>query len=71
MPKRTEVIKKIGRAAESRGMSFDELREGANHTIYRLDGLMIPVGRHNEFTNRYAEDVYRECEAKLGKGRWR
>lgn len=71
MPKRTEVIKKIRRAAQARGMLFAELREGASHTIYSLDGLMIPVGRHNELTNRYAEDVYRECEAKLGKGWWR
>lgn len=33
--------------------------------------LMIPVDRHNEFTNRYAQDVYRECEAKLGRRWWR
>lgn len=71
MPKRTEVIRTIRQAAKARGMAFDELREGANHTIYSLDGLMIPVGRHNELTNRYAEDVYRECEAKLGKRWWR
>lgn len=71
MPKRTEVIKKVRQAAKARGKSFDRLREGANHTIYSLDGLMIPVGRHNEFTNRYAEDVYRECETKLGTRWWK
>jgi hypothetical protein len=71
MQKRTEVIKKIAKAAKAKGMSFEKLWQGANHTIYSLDGLMIPVGRHNEFTNRYAEDVYRECEAKLGKRWWR
>ena len=71
MPRRAEVLKKIGRAAKQRGLSFVVLREGGNHTIYSLDGLMIPIGRHAEFTNRNAETIYKECENKLGKGWWR
>lgn len=71
MPKRAEVLKKIGRAARRRGLTFVVLREGRNHTIYSLDGLMIPIGRHVEFTNRNAETIYRECEEKLGRGWWR
>lgn len=56
--------------AKAQGISFDELRDGANHTIYNLDGLMIPIGRHNESMNLYTEDVYREYEAML-RERWR
>jgi hypothetical protein len=71
MPKRTEVIKIIERAASARQMAFTVKRRGSNHDIYSLDGLTVPVGRHSEFTNRYAETIYKECEAKLGKGWWR
>lgn len=68
MPKRSEII--ITKAAKAAGLKFVIVREG-RHTIYSLDGLLIPIGRHNEFGNRYAETVYKECEPKLGKGWWR
>jgi hypothetical protein len=71
MPKRTEIIQKITKAAKAAGMSFEIIREGANHTIYGLDGLMVAVGRHNEFGQRYAEMIYKQCEPKPGKGWWK
>lgn len=71
MPKRTEVIKKIQAAARANGMEFTLAREGGRHTVYKLDGMMIPIERHRELTNQYAEKVYRECQPKLGKGWWR
>jgi hypothetical protein len=52
-------------------MTFEIKREGANHTIYSLDGLTIPVGRHTEFGERYAEMIYKQCEPKLGQGWWK
>lgn len=71
MPKRKELIKKIQNAAKASGMTFEQLRQGANHEIYSLDGLMIPVARHTEFDKFAAEEIYKECEPKLGKGWWR
>ncbi len=71
MPKRREVLKKITEAAAADSMAFTLKRSGGNHDIYSLDGLMVPVGRHSEFTQRYAETIYKECEPKLGKGWWR
>lgn len=47
------------------------MREGANHTVYSLDGLMIPIARHNEIDNQLAEIIYKECAAKLGRDWWR
>jgi hypothetical protein len=46
-------------------------REGGNHAVYSLDGLMIPMPRHNEIDDRLAQQIYKECEPKLGKGWWR
>lgn len=71
MPKRTEIIKTVTKAANAAGMMFEIKREGTNHTIYDLNGLTIAIGRHNEFGKRYAEMIYRQCEPKLGKGWWK
>lgn len=71
MPKRAEIIRKIEKAAQAAELKLILLREGANHTIYDLDGLMLPIARHKELGQRYAETVYRQCETKLGRGWWR
>ena len=47
------------------------MREGANHTIYVLDGTTIPVPRHRELGERLAEDIFKECQDVLGKGWWK
>lgn len=46
-------------------------RQGSNHEVYSLGGLMIPIGRATEFGNKYAEMVWEECEPKLGEDWWR
>ncbi|MBY0443449.1 MAG: hypothetical protein K2Q25_15165 [Mycobacteriaceae bacterium] len=71
MPKRTEIIKKIEDAAKANDIAFTLKRHGANHDIYDLDGAMIPVQRHRNFTTAAAEKIYRECQPKLGRGWWR
>jgi len=71
MTKRTEIIAKIEAAAKAKGMTFEFDRKGGNHDIYKLGGVMIPVGRHRDFGNSYAVMVYKECQIKLGKGWWK
>ncbi len=50
------MVRKIAQEAKRQGIEWVMAREGANHTIYSLDGLMIPV--------------FEECEPTLGKGWW-
>ncbi len=71
MPKRAEVIEKISKAAKKAGLSFDIHREGGSHTIYNLDGIMVPIARHPNLDGHLAVKVYKQCEPKLGKGWWR
>jgi hypothetical protein len=52
-------------------MDFTVAREGGRHTVYSLDGLMIPIPRHREIGEGLTEAIYKECEPKLGKGWWR
>lgn len=69
--RRRELLRTIAAEAADQGLSWELVRAGANHDIYRLDGLMIPIARHTDFGRRYVEKVLRECEVKLGKGWWR
>ncbi|MGW4368705.1 hypothetical protein ACWEKT_23980 [Nocardia takedensis] len=71
MTKRSDLLRTIELAAKAAGVEWEFVGEGANHTVFRLGGKKIPVGRHRELGNRYAEMVYRECEEMLGKGWWR
>jgi hypothetical protein len=71
VPKRAEILSLIEKAAKAAELKFMLLREGANHSIYDLDGVMIPIARHRELGQRYAETILKQCEAKLGRGWWR
>ncbi|HIX00794.1 MAG TPA: hypothetical protein H9871_11720 [Candidatus Nesterenkonia stercoripullorum] len=71
MTQRREIITKITKAAKSSGMEFTERREGARHTLYDLDGIMIPIPRHRDIPEKTTRDIYIEAEEKLGKGWWR
>ncbi|UJW33886.1 hypothetical protein L3Q67_09020 [Saccharothrix sp. AJ9571] len=46
-------------------------REGANHTVYTLNGVVVPIPRHNELGEIFAVDIFKECEGVLGKGWWK
>ncbi|QFG14145.1 HicA-like toxin [Mycobacterium phage Curiosium] len=71
MPKRTEVIAKIRKAAKAKGLRLESVRKGANHEIFDLDGVMVPIGNHKILDGYLALKIYKECEPKLGKGWWR
>ena len=71
MSKPRDVVKRIAKEAKRLGLPFGLEREGANHTVYNLDGLMIPIPRHREIGEGLTEQIYRECQPKLGKGWWR
>jgi len=71
MTKRRDVIKIIATAAAAQGVIFTVTREGSRHTVYDLDGIKIPIPRHNEIGNPLAEVIYKEAAAKLGKDWWK
>lgn len=69
--KRREVIKKIAAAARKRDAEWVLAREGANHTVYTLNGVVVPIPRHNELGEIFSVDIFKECEGVLGKGWWK
>jgi hypothetical protein len=69
--KRRDVIKKIAENAKDQGISWTLSRYGANHDVYDLDGEMIPIPRHKEIGDKFAVEIFKECEAKLGQRWWK
>ena len=70
MTKGRDIIKIIATAAADQGVTFTITREGSR-TVYDLDGIKIPIARHNEIGNRMAAVIYKEAAAKLGKDWWK
>lgn len=71
MPKRRALIRQLSKAAKARGMTFEVLREGGRHTVFTLDGMRLPIPRHNDINEITAASIRRDAEAKLGKDWWR
>lgn len=69
--KRRDLIRKIAKAARDNNIPWTLQREGANHSVYDLDGLRIPIPRHREIGDNTTRDILTECEPKLGKGWWK
>lgn len=69
--RRREVVERIEAEARRSGVEWTLERRGANHDVYSLAALKIPIARHRELGNRYAEMVWKECEPVLGAGWWR
>lgn len=69
--KRREMIKRINKEAKAQGVTFTLDHEGANHSVFKLGGVMIPIARHSELGTKNTRDIQAEAEAVLGKGWWR
>jgi hypothetical protein len=69
--KRRDIIKAIRTEAKRQDVEWSVLREGANHTVYRLGSTRIPVPRHNEIGPGLTEQIFSETEAELGRRWWR
>jgi hypothetical protein len=69
--KRRELLKKITAAARSRGLTLEQIREGANHTIFAIGDHQFPVPRHNEINEYTAQAIMRDLTDQLGEDWWR
>lgn len=69
--KRRDLIKKIATEAKRQDVEWTLCGEGANQSIYLLKGEIIPIPRHSELGEQLAVEIFKECQAVLGKGWWR
>lgn len=69
--KRDELIREIRKAAKARGLSFEVLREGAAHQIFRCGTVTVPIPRHREIGPKMAFEIRKALEPVLGERWWR
>lgn len=69
--KKRDLIKQIGDEATAQGKVWELARQGANHEVWNLDSVRIPIPRHNEVGEMLAMQIFKQCESKLGEGWWR
>jgi mRNA interferase HicA len=69
--KRRDLLLKISKAAKVVGIDWEPVREGAEHTIYRIGSQKVSVPRHREINQLTAEGILKDTEEELGKGWWR
>jgi len=69
--KREEAIRRIRREAKRKNVEWHLDHEGGRHSIFRLGETMIPIPRHVELGERFAEEIFKECEGEFGTKWWR
>ncbi|WP_308464882.1 hypothetical protein [Rathayibacter soli] len=69
--KRRDLLKKIAAEAKRQGITWELVRNGANHDVYTLGDTIIPIARHNEIGDRFAIEIFKECQAQLGQRWWK
>lgn len=67
MTSRRWLIKLMKQAAERKNITFESIRQRGSHEIFQLDGLMIPIPRHNEIDNDLANIIVRKQKPNSGK----
>jgi hypothetical protein len=71
MVKRTDLIRRVGRAARKAGLSWTLARTTGPHDIWDCDGRRVSIPRHREILEHTALAIFRDLEEKLGEGWWR
>lgn len=68
---RRTLIHRIAREARRKKLRWELAREGANHSIFDLDGLLVTVPRHSELNEFTALGILTRCAEKFGPKWWR
>ena len=51
-------------------MRFELVREGGQHTLYRLNGQNVVIPRHREINEITAKAIMKDLEDQVGKDWW-
>ena len=57
--KRVDLINRISKAAADAGVTFEKVREGGGHTIYRYGSQNVVIPRHKEINELTARGILR------------
>lgn len=60
--KRTDLLRKLNTIAKAKGWELIEVREGGEHTIYRVGDKQLSVPRHREINEHTANGIIRTAD---------
>lgn len=60
--KRTDLLRQLAELAKAKGVELVFVREGGNHTIYRVGAKKFSVGRHNDIPENTARKILKQAE---------
>lgn len=69
--KRTDLIRRVSRAAREAGMKWSLVRTKGPHDIWECEGMRVAIPRHREIIEHTALAIFRDLEDKLGEDWWR
>jgi mRNA interferase HicA len=69
--RRTELLRKIRRAAQAANIDWSMVRQGANHEVWRCGGQQVSIPRHREINEVTARGIMKDLEGELGERWWR
>lgn len=69
--KRTDLVRRVSRAARDTGVSWSLVRSGGSHDIWECDETKVSIPRHREVNELTARAIMRKLEEKLGEEWWR
>jgi len=58
--KRADLLTRIRKAAAEAGMTFELVREGGRHSIFRFGSQQVVVPRHREINEQTARGILRD-----------
>lgn len=59
--KRRDLLSKLSTAAKAEGLDLDLVREGGQHSIYRIGERQFSVPRHNEIDEITAKAIFKQA----------
>jgi mRNA interferase HicA len=69
--RRTELMRKINRAAKAAGVEVRKVREGASHEMWECGGERFTVPRHTDINEYTAREIMKGLDSVLGEDWWR
>lgn len=68
--KRRDLLRMVAVAALGRDLSWERVREGAEHEVWALGGRRITIPRHREINERTARAIMKAFEKEFGRRWW-
>jgi hypothetical protein len=69
--RKRDLTRKIKRASDRAGLTWEKLRDSGDHEVWALDGKRVSIPRHNDINESTAEGIQKHFEDKLGEDWWR